>query len=200
MQAVMAGFFLGLSLIVAIGAQNAFVLRQGLARSHVGPVVAICALSDALLIAAGVLGMGRLVQSLPDLLLVLRFLGIAFLAVYGALRFRAAARGGERLLAAAGGETRLVPAILACLMFTWANPHVYLDTIVLVGGLAAQHAPHQALFGLGAATASLAFFSALGFGARALAPLFARPGAWVALEIVMGVTMWAIALRLALGG
>lgn len=200
MQAVVAGFLLGLSLIVAIGAQNAFVLRQGLARRHVGAVVAICALSDAVLIAAGVAGMGSLVQAAPGLLLALRLLGIGFLLVYGALRFRAAARGGERLLAEAGGEARLGPALAACLLFTWANPHVYLDTVVLVGGLAAQYAPRQALFGLGAALASVTFFTALGFGARALAPLFARPRAWVVLEAVMGVTMWAIALRLALGG
>jgi len=199
-RALVGGFLLGLSLIVAIGAQNAFVLRQGLKRSHVGGVVAICAGSDAVLIAAGVGGMGRLVAALPWLGEAMRWLGVAFLLVYGALRFRAMLRGGERLEAVGAGETRLGAVVSACLMFTWANPHVYLDTLVLVGGVAAQYAPLQAWFGLGAALASLVFFMGLGFGARFLAPVFARPRAWVALEGGVGAVMWAIAARLAFGG
>ncbi len=199
-QAAVSGFLVGLSLIVAIGAQNAFVLRQGLQRSHVGAVVAICALSDALLIGAGVAGLGRMVDTLPWLLPVMRGLGVAFLVVYGGLRFRAAWQGGEQLVIRGAGETRLGAVVTACLLFTWANPHVYLDTLVLVGGLAAQHAPYQAAFGLGAAGASLTFFAALGFGARLLAPVFARPQAWVVQEVLVGLVMWAIAARLVLGG
>lgn len=193
------GFLIGLSLILAIGAQNAFVLRQGLKREHVGLVVAICAISDAALIGAGVAGMGRLVESLPGLLTALRWLGVAFLTVYGAMRFRAAARGGESLVADLGGQTSAWAAAGACLMFTWANPHVYLDTLVLVGAVSAQYAPHEASFGIGAACASAVFFTSLGFGARALRGVFARPRSWVVLETGMGLVMWAIALRLALG-
>lgn len=199
LQATVAGFLLGLSLILAIGAQNAFVLRQGLKQSHVAVVVAICAGSDALLILAGVGGMGHLVASVPGLLTALRWIGVAFLLVYGALRFRSALMGGERLVVEGAAEQDLGRVVAACLLFTWANPHVYLDTVMLLGGIASQYAPHQWSFGFGAAFASLVFFSALGFGARLLSPLFARPRAWVVLEVVMGLTMWAIAARLAFG-
>ena len=199
-QAALAGFLLGFSLIVAIGAQNAFVLRQGLRRSHVAVVVGICAGSDAILILAGVGGMGRLVASLPGSLTAFRWVGVVFLLVYGALRFRSAWAGGERLAVDGAAEQRLGPVVAACLLFTWANPHVYLDTVLLVGALAAQYAPHQWSFGIGAAFASLVFFAALGFGARFAAPVFAKPGAWVVLEVLMGLTMWAIAARLAFGG
>jgi L-lysine exporter family protein LysE/ArgO len=200
LAAAVQGYLVGLSLIVAIGSQNAFVLRQGLRREHVGAVVAICALSDAVLIAAGVLGMGRLVVSLPWLVEALRWMGVAFLTVYGALRFRSALAGGSALVAEQGAAQGLGAVILACLMFTWANPHVYLDTLVLVGAVAAQYAPQERAFGIGAATASLSFFAALGYGARLLRPVFARPGAWVVLELLIGVIMWAIAARLAFGG
>lgn len=199
-QATLAGFLLGLSLILAIGAQNAFVLRQGLKRSHVAVVVAICAGSDAILILAGVGGMGRLVASAPGLLTALRWIGVAFLLVYGALRFRSALAGGERLLVEGAAEQDLGRVAAACLLFTWANPHVYLDTVLLLGALSSQYAPHEWSFGFGAAFASLVFFSALGFGARLLTPFFATLRAWVGLEVVMGVTMWAIAARLAFGG
>jgi L-lysine exporter family protein LysE/ArgO len=198
-QALVAGFLLGFSLILAIGSQNAFVLRQGLKRQHVAVVVAICAGSDVLLIFAGVCGMGQLVVSVPGLLAAFRWIGVAFLLVYGALRFRSAWAGGERLVVEGAAEQNLGAVVTACLLFTWANPHVYLDTVMLVGALASQYAPHHWAFGFGAAFASLVFFSALGFGARLLTPLFARPRAWVVLEVVMGVTMWAIAARLAFG-
>lgn len=197
--ALVAGFLLGLSLILAIGAQNAFVLRQGLRRDHVAAVVAVCALSDAALIGLGVVGFGAVSAVLPGVAPALRWLGAAFLFVYGALRFRAALKGGEALRPAAGQSAPLGRTLATALLFTWANPHVWLDTVVLLGSISARHAPHQAAFGIGAATASVAFFSALGFGARLLAPLFARPQAWVVLEVGVGLTMWALAVGLVLG-
>lgn len=196
MSAALAGFLSGLSLIAAIGAQNAFVLRQGLRRQHVGVVVALCAGSDALLIAAGVAGFSAATQRLPWLVPVMLWGGVAFLTVYGALRFRAALRGGEALAAGAGTEVPLARVALTCLALTWLNPHVYLDTLALLGALSAQYAPQQALFGLGAVVSSLVFFAALGYGARLLAPLLARPGAWVVVEVLIGVVMWAIAASL----
>ena len=116
------------------------------------------------------------------------------------MRFKAAAKGGEALMPAAGTSPPLGRVLLTCLTLTWANPHVYLDTVVLLGSIAAQYDPHRLPFGIGAALGSLAFFSALGFGARLLAPVFARPRAWVVLEVVVGLTMWAIAAGLAFGG
>ena len=125
---------------------------------------------------------------------------MAFLLVYGALRFRAALRGGEALRPADGARASLSSVIGTCLVLTWANPHVYLDTVALIGSISAQYAPYQLQFGVAAACGSLSFFAALGFGARFLAPLFANPRAWVVLEVVIGLTMWAIAAGLALGG
>lgn len=197
LEAAVAGYLTGLSLILAIGAQNAFVLRQGLRREHVGAVVAICAGSDALLIAAGVAGFGAVSAAAPWLAGLLRWGGVAFLLVYGALRFRAAARGGAALRPAAGEGAPLAKVVATCLLFTWANPHVWLDTVVLLGSVSAQYAPHGLAFGLAAMVASLSFFSALGYGARLLAPVFARPRAWVWLEVGVGVVMWTIAAGLA---
>lgn len=200
LEAAVAGYLVALSLIAAIGAQNAFVLRQGLRREHVAVVVAICALSDAVLIAAGVAGFGAIAQVAPWFGMAMRALGVVFLTVYGALRFRAALKGGEALVPKPGGAVPLSRVVVTCLLLTWANPHVYLDTLVLIGSISAQYAPHGLIFGGAAACASLSFFSALGFGARLLAPVFARPQAWVVLEVIVGCTMWAIAAALALGG
>lgn len=194
-----AGYATGLSLIAAIGAQNAFVLRQGLRREHVGPVVAACALSDALLILAGVTGMGAVETVLPGASTFMRWLGVAFLIVYGALRFRAALKGGEALRPAQGQKAPLKSVLLTCLLLTWANPHVYLDTLVLIGALSAAQGPGALAFGWGAMLASFTFFAALGYGARLLAPLFARERAWVWLEIAVALTMWTIAATLAYG-
>lgn len=193
----LAGFGLGLSLILAIGAQNAFVLRQGLRRAHVLAVVLTCALSDAILIAAGVAGFGTLAAAAPWLEPVMRYGGAAFLLVYGARAFRAAWRGTAALQAGDPAQS-LRAALLTCLALTWLNPHVYLDTVVLLGSISAQYDAKLA-FALGAMTASFAFFFALGFGARLLAPLFARPGAWRVLEAGVGLVMWAIAVKLLLG-
>ena len=200
LEAAVQGYLVAVSLILAIGAQNAFVLRQGLRREHVAAVVAVCALSDALLIGAGVAGFGAISGVVPWFGDAMRWLGVVFLLVYGALRFRAAARGGEALKPSTAGAASLGKVIATCLVLTWANPHVYLDTVVLLGSIAAQYDPHRTAFGIGAALGSFSFFAALGFGARLLAPVFANPRAWVVLEIVVGVTMWAIAAGLALGG
>ena len=198
-EAALNGYLVAVSLILAIGAQNAFVLRQGLRREHVGAVVAVCAVSDAVLIAAGVAGFGSLSAALPWFGEAMRWLGMVFLVVYGGLRFRAALQGGEALRPSEAGAASLKSVLATCLVLTWANPHVYLDTVVLIGSISAQYAPHQLAFGIAAAFGSLSFFTALGFGARLLAPVFARPAAWVWLEVGVGLTMWVIAAGLAFG-
>ncbi len=197
--AAVAGFLTGLSLIAAIGAQNAFVLRQGLRREHVGWVVAVCAGSDAVLIAAGVGGFAAVTARVPWLGPTMLWAGVAFLVAYGALRLRAAWRGGAGLVPAAGLPAPLGRTLATCLLFTWANPHVWLDTLVLLGGVAGAHAPWRGAFAAGAMAASFVFFAALGYGARLLAPLLARPRAWVWLEAGIGLMMWAIAAVLAFG-
>lgn len=197
-QAGISGFLTGISLIAAIGAQNAFVLRQGLRREHVAAVVLACALSDALLVTAGVAGFGAVSGAVPWLADVMLWAGVAFLVVYGALRFRAAWAGGEALMPAPGQSAPLGAVLATCLLLTWANPHVYLDTVVLIGSISAQHGENAPGFGLGAATASFVFFGALGFGARLLAPVFANPRAWVVLEVIVGFTMWTLAAGLVL--
>lgn len=198
MHAAASGFFLGLSLIMAIGAQNAFVLRQGLRREHVFAVCLTCALSDAVLITAGVAGMGWLAREVPWLAPAMTWAGAAFLVVYGALSFRRALAPGALTAAGQGGGS-LRTTLLTCLALTWLNPHVWLDTVVLLGSVAAQFPGNAAAFGIGAATASFAFFFALGYGARALAPVFARPAAWRVLDLAVGLVMWTIAAKLILG-
>ncbi len=198
--AAAAGFATGLSLILAIGAQNAFVLRQGLRREHVGAVVAVCALSDAMLITAGVLGFGALAERAPWLDPVFRYGGAAFLIVYGGLALRNAWAGDAALRAADGQGAQPLGRVLAvCLALTWGNPHVYLDTLVLMGAVSAEWQAKGA-FAAGGVAASLTFFAALGYGARVLAPLFARPAAWRVLDVAVAAVMWAIAARLILGG
>jgi len=197
-SAAFAGFLTGLSLIAAIGAQNAFVLRQGLRREHVAVVVLICALSDSILIAIGVTSFGAMSGAHPWVLSVMLWGGVAFLVVYGALRFQAALKGGSALMPARDGAVPLSRVVLVCLTLTWANPHVYLDTVALLGAISTQYAPAQHAFGAGAVLASFAFFAALGYGARLLAPVFVRPRSWVVLEILIGLVMWAIAFSLIL--
>ena len=191
------GLFLGLGLIVAIGAQNAFVLRQGLRREHVGRVVAFCAVADALLITAGVFGMAQALGDRPMLARGLALGGAAFLAVYG-WRALQRARQISALDVTASGQTLSRGAALAqAAAFTLLNPHVYLDTVLLVGSIGAQQpAPLQAWFAAGASAASLLWFSALGFGARWLAPWFARPRAWQVLDALIGLTMWVLSALL----
>lgn len=182
-----------------IGAQNAFVLRQGIRREHVLAVCLACAVSDAVLILAGVAGIGAATGALPWLLPALRWGGFAFLAWYGARAFLSAWRGGAALTAAGQGAAALWPVLLTCLALTWLNPHVWLDTVVLIGAISAQFPGREWTFGAGAATASLVFFFALGYGARLLAPLFARPLAWRLLDVLVGCLLWSVAASLAFG-
>ena len=198
MQTMIAGFGLGLSLILAIGAQNAFVLRQGIRRSHVFAVCLTCALSDALLIAAGVAGFGTLAQAAPWIEPVMRWGGALFLIAYGARALLSAWRGGAVLTVEGGAVEALGPVLATCLALTWLNPHVYLDTVVLLGSVAAQYEDRLS-FALGAMTASFVFFFTLGYGARRLAPLFARPQAWRVLDLGVGLLMWTIAAALIRG-
>lgn len=198
-EAAIHGYAVAISLILAIGAQNAFVLRQGLRREHVLAVVLICAVSDAILILAGVAGFGALSRSIPWIGEAMRWVGVGFLLFYGALRFKAAFRGGDALRPMAGNAPSLRRVVATGLLLTWANPHVYLDTVVLMGSISAQYDPHAWVFGLAAVFGSLTFFTALGYGARLLIPLFAQPRSWVVLELLVGTTMWAIAAALAFG-
>ncbi|EKX66971.1 amino acid transporter [Streptomyces ipomoeae] len=193
MTALAAGFGTGLSLIVAIGAQNAFVLRQGIHRDAVLPVVAVCALSDVVLIALGVGGVGALVVAWPEALTAVALAGGGFLLVYGALAARRALRpGGDALRAETGTAGSRRRAVLTCLALTWLNPHVYLDTVFLLGSIAADQGPLRWTFGLGAATASLCWFAGLGFGARLLSRFLSRPRAWRVLDGLVAVTMLGI--------
>lgn len=194
-----AGFMTGAGLIIAIGAQNAFVLRQGLQRSHVGLVVSVCILGDITLIFCGVAGVGALVHQWPALLQGLRFGGAAFLAWYGAMAARRAWRGHHTLTPTQGGTGNRRRALLACLAFTFLNPHVYLDTMVLLGGLSTRY-PGMVrwVFGLGACLASATWFTTLGYGARLLLPVFRDPRAWRALDAMIAVFMLALCALLLL--
>jgi len=196
--AVLFGFATSLSLIVAIGAQNAFVLRQGIRNEHVLPVVILCALSDLVLIMAGVAGVGALVTAHPQLLTVARYGGAVFLVGYGLLAARRAIRPAT-LTPSDAGPARLTAVLLTCLALTFLNPHVYLDTVVLLGTLASQQGDARWRFGTGAAAASLVWFFGLGFGARRLAGLFAKPSTWRVLDGVIALTMIGLGVSLALG-
>ncbi len=191
------GLFLSLGLIVAIGAQNAFVLRQGLRREHVGSVVAFCAVADALLITAGVFGMAQALGDRPMLARGLALGGAAFLAVYGWRALQRARQISAMDVTSVGHGLSRGAALAQAAAFTLLNPHVYLDTVLLVGSIGAQQpVPLQAWFAAGASTASLLWFSALGFGARWLAPWFARPRAWQVLDALIGLTMWVLSALL----
>ncbi|MES5820037.1 LysE/ArgO family amino acid transporter [Streptomyces sp. RG80] len=192
LAAAAAGFGTGLSLIVAIGAQNAFVLRQGIRRDSVLAVVGICALSDAALIALGVGGLGALVVAWPQAVTAVGWIGGIFLLCYGALAARRVFRPAGALLTegeAAGSRKR---AVLTCLALTWLNPHVYLDTVFLLGSVASDRGELRWTFGLGAVLASLCWFAALGFGARLLGRFLARPTAWRVLDALVAATMIAM--------
>lgn len=195
MTAFVPGFLLGLSLILAIGAQNAFVLRQGLTGVHVLPVVLACALSDAVLITLGVFGFAQLTDWLPGIVPAMRYAGAAFLILYGARSLRAALGPDAALMPAERGVAGLGRTLAVCLALTWLNPHVYLDTVLLLGSVSTQYDDRVA-FAAGAVTASFVFFLALGYGAALIRPVFATPGAWRALEAGIAAVMWAIALKL----
>ncbi len=198
MDAFIQGFSLSFGLILAIGAQNAFVLRQGLKREFVFAVCLTCALSDALLISAGVAGFGWIAEAAPWIAPAFKYGGATFLIWYGVLNARSAWRGGGALEAAGGKDRTLAATLAICLALTWLNPHVYLDTLVLIGVYSTQSS-NPLVFGVGAVLASFTFFFSLGYGARLLAPLFARPAAWRVLDGVVALTMWIIALILLIG-
>ncbi len=192
------GLFMTAGLIMAIGAQNALVLRQGLRRQHVGPVVLLCTLSDWLLIALGVFGLGSLIQGSPVLLEVFRWGGALFLLVYGALAARRAWLGPDQALHANKQGASLSATLGSTLAMTYLNPHVYLDTVVLLGSVGAQHGALRPVFTLGAGLASLLWFALLGYGAAAAAQWLARPGVWRAIDASVALVMWMVAAQLML--
>jgi L-lysine exporter family protein LysE/ArgO len=197
MHAALPGFFTGLSLIVAIGAQNAFLLRLGLTKVHILPAVVICAVSDAALIALGISGLGAVVRGVPVALVIMKWVGVAYLLWFAVRSFRSAAHPDVLK-----PDDRAVPTLRAVVLmtlgFTFLNPHVYLDTVLLVGSIGNQYRPDQWWFALGAACASCVWFFGLGLGAKKAAPLMARPLTWRILDITIGIVMTAIALRLIL--
>ena len=199
--ALVSGFFLGAGLIIAIGAQNAFILRQGLKKQYVFVLCLICSLSDAALIVTGVAGLGLWISRSPQLITLVTIAGVLFLGFYG-LRAAIRAFRSETLDPARSGSDSLKQAIAGCMAFTFLNPHVYLDTVVLVGGLSATYAGAARIaFAVGAVAASFTWFFALGYGARLLTPLFARPSAWRVLDGIIALIMWTLAgsLLLSLG-
>ena len=198
--AAVSGMGLGLSLIVAIGAQNAFVLRQGLRAEHVAAAVAVCLLSDVVLIAAGTAGAGALVTRVPELLTVVCLAGAAFLLVYGAMAARRAVRPAALVTEEAGRRAGLLVTVTTGLALTWLNPHVYLDTVVLLGSLASTWDEQRWWFAAGAGLGSAVWFTGLGYGARLLRPVFARPAAWRVLDVVIAVVMVTLAVSLAVRG
>lgn len=195
----LTGMTMGLSLIVAIGAQNAFVLRQGLRNEHVFAVCLACALSDTSLIILGVTSLQQIVRWLPWLDPVMRYGGAAFLIWYGAKSLLSALRSNGALEIANGTSASLADTMALCLALTWLNPHVYLDTVVLLGTISTRFPGHQFEFAAGASTGSFLFFFALGYGAIWLRPVFSRPLSWRILEAMIAVVMWLIAVKLLTG-
>jgi len=197
--AYLAGLAAGAGLIIAIGAQNAFVLRQGLQRAHVGSVVLVCIVVDISLIVLGVAGMGLVVRQHPGLLQWLRYAGAAFLVSYGALALRRAWQGESGLQPAGNGAGTRGRVVLACLAFTLLNPHVYLDTVVLLGSLSTHYqGDGRWAFAAGASTASVVWFLSLGYGARLLLPVFRSPLAWRVFDVAIAIFMWMLAAALLL--
>ena len=197
MIALIPGFFTGLSLIVAIGAQNAFVIRQGLLRSHVLLVVIVCSVSDALLIILGTGGLGKVVQSNPNLLTFIRWFGVLYLTWFGIKSLRSAFKENQ-LLATGQAEISWKRILTTVLALTYLNPHVYLDTVIFVGSIANQFEGDKWFFALGASLASVVWFSTIGFGARAASHLMSKPIFWRILDISIALIMFSIALTLAI--
>jgi len=195
--AALTGFLTAFALILAIGAQNAFVLRQGLLRQHIFALCLLCAVSDAILISAGVAGFGWLVTFSPAFPTIMSLAGAGFLLVYGATRIGAAIRRQGRMDAASGGR-QMWRTLVTGLALTWLNPHVYLDTLGLIGAVSTGFGPtaQKIAFAMGAISASFTFFFALGYGARLLAPLLKTARAWAAFDLLIGLLMWALAVGL----
>ena len=197
MTALLPGFLTGLSLIIAIGAQNAFVIRQGLTKRHVLLVVLICAVSDAILIVLGVAGLGALISGLPWLLEIVRWFGVAYLTWFGINSLRSAMK--SQSLDVSGVQSGSAKKVaLSVLGFTFLNPHVYLDTVILLGSIGNQFGPDKWWFALGAVVSSFAWFSSIGFGAKAASRFMAKPVFWKVLDSVIAAVMFGIAIMLAL--
>ncbi|OED96055.1 LysE/ArgO family amino acid transporter [Vibrio breoganii] len=196
MSAFLAGFSIGLSLILAIGAQNAFVIKQGLLRQHVLWVCLVCAVSDALLISAGVAGFSVVVKAYPQVEDIARYGGALFLIVYGTSSLWSAFKNKHTLDPTAKAPSSLSKTLAVCLAFTWLNPHVYLDTLVLLGSVSTQYGADKHLFGIGAVCASFVFFFSLGYGARLLTPYFKKAHTWKVLEGAVGAVMLILAIEL----
>ena len=194
--AALAGLGFGLSLIVAIGAQNAYVLRQGLRKEHVFVIVAICALSDALLIAVGVAGLGAIIQQLEWLLLLIEVIGGVFLCTYGVMAAKRAWKPEVLNTDTGGAAISLKVAVGTVLALTYLNPHVYLDTVLLLGSVAGTYEANRWWFAAGAMLGSIVWFSTLGFGARLLAPVFKKPTAWRVLDAIIAVVMFTLGMSL----
>jgi len=191
----LSGFSIGLSLILAIGAQNAFVLKQGLLRKHVFLVCLICALSDAILITLGVMGFGEIVLAYPWIELFSKYAGAFFLISYGLISLYSSVKNTHNLIPSKDSKHSISSTVITCLAFTWLNPHVYLDTVIMLGSISTQFSETH-LFGLGAITASFAFFFSLGFGASRLTSYFEKPRTWQILEVCIGATMIILGINL----
>ena len=196
MTAFFYGLGIGFSLILAIGAQNAFVLKQGLKQQHVFWVCLICALSDSILIYLGVMGFSKIVIDFPLIVTIAKYFGAAFLFLYGLRNFYSAINNSSSLNPSEIEKDSLLKIIGMCLAFTWLNPHVYLDTVILVGSISVQFPDHLYLFAAGTILSSWIFFFALGYGARVLLPWFKKDSSWRILDVVVGLMMWAIATKL----
>ena len=193
------GLGAGLALIIAIGAQNAFVLRQGIRGEHVGLVVLVCMLSDVVLIGAGIFGIGTVIAAVPAVVTVIRLAGAAFLIAYAVFAAKRAIRPGALTAGEQQGSLSRKVVLVTALTLTWLNPHVYLDTVLLLGTLANQHGDLRWWFGAGAAVGSVIWFSALGYGAKFLRPIFAKPGAWRVLDALIAAVMLFLGMKMALG-
>ena len=196
MTALIAGFSLSFTLILAIGSQNAFVLRQGLKKEHIFIVCLICAVSDALLISLGVSGFSIIIDKTPWIEPLARYGGALFLFIYGAKSFWSAYSANESLHPAKANTSSLKVVVATCLAFTWLNPHVYLDTLMLIGSISTQYVGQKVEFTLGAVISSFVFFFSLGYGARVLRPFFENPKSWKILDFSIGCIMWIIAFTL----
>lgn len=196
LHSYLQGFAIGLSLIVAIGAQNAFVLKQGLKKQAVFWVCFVCALSDSILVVLGITGFATMIQLYPELVGFAKWAGAVFLLWYGLQHAIQAFQSNQSLHAGSQNEIQLSKIIIVCLALTWLNPHVYLDTVVLIGSISTQFEQTKLYFALGVITASWFFFFSLGYGARVLIPVFANPKAWKVLDVVIALIMWSIAISL----
>jgi L-lysine exporter family protein LysE/ArgO len=196
MSALLSGLGLGFSLIMAIGAQNAFILKQGLKQQYVFWVCLICSLSDTILIYLGVTGFSKILNSYPDIIVYSKYFGSAFLFIYGAQNFYSALTQNSVLRPSLIDKSSLMNVVGVCLALTWLNPHVYLDTVILIGSISISFKENLHSFTLGVIFASWLFFFALGYGARFLSPLFNKKISWQILDFIMGIIMWSISYGL----